>query len=99
MGIRPEHIRFQRNAEGRKETVRGKLYVIEPLGTEVIYDLEIGQKVVRVRAFEEQLQGLNVRMGQVINLEFPQDFIYLFDGETGKTVAQASFALAHGAHK
>ncbi len=94
LGIRPEHILLQPE-EKRKEKnlIGGKIYVVEPLGTESIYDIEVGNKVVRVRAITSQTRFLNTKMGHPAWLEFDPDRIYLFDSKTEETLAQAQFAL------
>jgi hypothetical protein len=70
---------------------------VEPLGTEVIYDVEIGKSIVRIKVFEEEAKRLAVNMGDSVLLEFPSESIYLFDKESEKTLAQAGFTLAEEA--
>ena len=95
LGIRPEHILLHPD-EKRKEKalIEGRIYVVEPLGTENIYDIEVGKAIVRVRTVAAQTRFLNSTMGQAAWLEFDADRIYLFDPKTEETLAQAQFALA-----
>jgi multiple sugar transport system ATP-binding protein len=98
LGIRPEHVRLCSGRQsGHDYCGEGKVYVVEPLGSEVIYDVEIGKSIVRIKVFEEEAKRLAVNMGDSVLLEFPSESIYLFDKESEKTLAQAGFALAEEA--
>ena len=97
LGIRPEHLRIHTGrANGTSNLVEGKIYIVEPLGTEVIYDVEIGDRVVRVKAMTDHVKDLVVDMGDSVRVEFPPNSFYLFDERTGETLAQAGFAMANG---
>ncbi len=94
LGIRPEHIRLHAGREKVPfDLIKGKVYVEEPLGTEVIYDIEIGDKVVRARALADQTRPLNLKMGSEVLVEFKADSIYLFNAQAESTILQAQFAL------
>ncbi len=94
LGIRPEHVRLHTAQGGTPfELIKGKIYVEEPLGTDVIYDIEIGDQIVRVRTLADQTKSLNLRMGDTALVEFKSDSIYLFDEQAESTVLQAQFAL------
>jgi multiple sugar transport system ATP-binding protein len=94
LGIRPEHILLHPEGKRKeKSLIEGKIYVVEPLGTESIYDIEVGNTVVRVRAITSQTRFLNTQMGHPAWLEFEPDRIYLFDSKTEEALAQAQFAL------
>jgi multiple sugar transport system ATP-binding protein len=94
LGIRPEHILLHpEENQKERDLIGGKIYVVEPLGTESIYDIEVGSKVVRVRAITSQTRFLDTQIGHPAWLEFASDRIYLFDSETGEALAQAQFAL------
>jgi len=94
MGIRPEHIRLHPNLTERSDRLgEGKVYVVEPLGSEVIYDVEIGNKVIRIKVSEQDAKRLSLQMGDTVFVEFPSDSIYLFDKNTEMTIAPASFTL------
>jgi multiple sugar transport system ATP-binding protein len=100
MGIRPEHIKLHPNrSEGSADSGEGKVYVVEPLGSEVIYDVEIGKKVVRIKATEQDAKRLSVAMGDRVFMEMPSDCIYLFDKKTENTIGQAGFTLDEGNRK
>ena len=100
MGIRPEHIMLHPHRNGGGADLwEGKVYVVEPLGSEVIYDVEIGKKVVRIKATEQDAKRLSVAMGDRVFMEMPSDCIYLFDKKTGNTIGQAGFTLDEGNRK
>lgn len=93
MGIRPEHVKLHlKRTAGQAHSGEGKVYVVEPLGSEVIYDVEIANKIVRIKVSEAEAKRLAVGMGDTVLVYFPSDSIYLFDKDTEKTVAQANFA-------
>ena len=95
LGIRPEHLRLRpAGANGTPNLVDGKIYIVEPLGTEIIFDVEIGDKVVRVKTMTDNVKDLAVDMGDPVRVEFPASSFYLFDDRTGETLAQAEFATA-----
>lgn len=94
LGIRPEHILLQPQQKSKeKDLVEGRIYVVEPLGTESIYDIEVGSQVVRVKALKAQTRFLNAQMGSPVWLEFDSDWLYLFDPETEETICQARFSI------
>ncbi len=96
LGIRPEHLKlYPAGASGVANLVPGKIYIVEPLGTEIIYDVEIGDRIVRVKALTDHVKDLKVDMGDPVGVEFPSTSFYLFDERTGKTLAQAQFATGH----
>ncbi len=93
LGIRPEHLRLHPcGSRDVENLVNGKIYIVEPLGTEVIYDVEIGDKVVRVKTMTDHVKDLVVDMGDPVCVEFPANSLYLFDERTEQTLAQAEFA-------
>jgi multiple sugar transport system ATP-binding protein len=99
-GVRPEHMRLHaRRRDGVANLVDGRIYVVEPLGTEIIYSVEVGDTIVRVKAMTEQMEEIDVDMGDPVVLEFPSETLYLFDEQTGGTVANAQFALAREVRK
>lgn len=93
LGIRPEHLRLHPHGDHvSTNLVDARVYIVEPLGTEVIYDMEIGDKVIRVKVLSDQAKLLGLKMGDIAHIEFRSDSIYLFDGRSEKTIMQAEFA-------
>jgi multiple sugar transport system ATP-binding protein len=87
MGVRPEHFEVgeQTDAFGR---VRSNVEVVEYLGNE---------ELLHVRADDQDVVAvvdadLRVRPGDVLDLIYPTDRIYLFDEESGETITEATVA-------
>jgi len=99
LGIRPEHIRIipTQKAKERKDLIPGEIWVYQPLGSEDIYDIKLGnEEIIKVRVPSEQSHYITREMGQKIFLEFSKERVYLFDRNTGKTLAQAIFTQKEG---
>ena len=93
LGIRPEHINLYPGEKQReKNLILGKIYVVEPLGAENIYDIEVGKAIVRVKMNASQSGMLNSSMGAAVGVEFDPERLYLFDPKTEETLTQAQFA-------
>ena len=77
LGFRPENARISGNPiEG---SIEGEVYVIEPLGSEVIIDLRVGDTIVKVKApISEELLKLK---GKVYILP-QEEKIHIFDART-----------------
>ncbi len=94
LGIRPEHIRMRAGAEAKaaRDLISGEVWVYQPLGSEDIYDIRLaGEEILKVRAPAEQARYVVHEMGQKTLLEFDKERMYLFDRDTGETLAQAQF--------
>jgi len=99
LGIRPDHIRIVPPEETRKkkDVISGEVWVYQPLGTEDIYDIRLGdQQIIKVRAPAEQARYVVHEMGKKTLLEFNKERIYLFDRDTGETLTQAQFTQNKG---
>jgi len=70
-GIRPEHIIVSKT---QNSGVQGEIYVVEPLGSEVIIDVKVGNSIMKVKSV--QFEG---SPGEKLWLEFPEKKIHLFD--------------------
>jgi ABC-type sugar transport system ATPase subunit len=75
-GIRPEDIRL-----GHGE-IRGEVYVVEPLGRDVLITLKMGEEIIKVLAPAD----LKLQTGEIAKLSFPPEKIHLFDNETGESL-------------
>jgi multiple sugar transport system ATP-binding protein len=87
MGVRPEHFDI---GEPNRETgsVRASVDVVEYLGNE---------ELLHIRADEQYLvavvdSNLRVRGGDVLDLVFTTDHMYLFDNETGESLTESALA-------
>jgi multiple sugar transport system ATP-binding protein len=85
LGVRPQHAKIHRGAQetNGRNVISGTVYVAEPLGTEQLVRVRVGQELVQVLAGDE----LQVDMDEPVSLEIPPDRFFLFDAETEKRVA------------
>jgi ABC-type sugar transport systems, ATPase components len=93
LGIRPEHMRVA-PAQSEAHPVGAALFSFEPTGPEDIVVAKAGEVELTVRTSASGMAGLPTREGAPLALGFDPRWIYLFDGETGKTVAQARASLS-----
>jgi len=73
LGIRPEDI-----AISEKGDVEGEVYVVEPLGSEQIVTIKLGEDLILVKA----PPTLDIEVSEKIKLSFNREKIHLFDGDT-----------------
>ncbi|NPA05289.1 MAG: ABC transporter ATP-binding protein [Crenarchaeota archaeon] len=85
LGMRPEHIKILKHPE--PGTFKGKVYVVEPLGSEQIVDVTIDGTVVKVKA----PPTLSLQPGETVYLK-PEDWkkVMVFDKKTGKALKGAT---------
>ncbi|WP_440009485.1 ABC transporter ATP-binding protein [Halomicrococcus sp. SG-WS-1] len=80
MGIRPEHIAIV--DESVENAVRTEVEVVEPMGELSYVYLTIGDATYTASVSGE----MRLSSGDVVDVEFPEDKIHLFDTETGEAV-------------
>lgn len=80
LGIRPEHMSVSR--EPVNGAIRTEVLLSEPLGSEVIVNVKIGETVVKVRA----PPGVRYDMGEKVYLVINWSKIHIFDRETEKAI-------------
>jgi ABC-type sugar transport system ATPase subunit len=81
LGARPQHMLIHRQGEiqdNGRNIVRGSVYITEPLGTELLVRVRVGNEMVQVMASDDFEVGLD----EEVMLEIPEDRIFLFDAET-----------------
>ena len=81
LGFRPEDCVV--DFEPAPNSIPGELYVVEPLGSEVILDVKVGDSLVKVKttSLEEALG-----VGRRVWIRVPPDRMYLFDRKTEESV-------------
>jgi len=84
MGIRPEHFEV-RDAGSSVGKVRANVDVVEFLGNEELLHLRANEQYI-VAVVDADLQ---VRPGDVLDLLYSVDDMYLFDAESGETLGEA----------
>lgn len=76
LGIRPESIIVSLTVT--PGAVPAKVYVMEQLGREILLDVKIGAQAMRAYVPSDT----QLRIGQDVWLQFPEEAIYLFDPAT-----------------
>jgi multiple sugar transport system ATP-binding protein len=68
----------------RKEGLVAKatVYVIEPLGSETIIDLAIGDNIIKART----LEVVDLKMGDEVWVGFDMERLHIFDKKTEKAI-------------
>jgi len=81
LGVRPEDTSLSRE-KNLQSSIEAKVYVTEPLGSEVIVDLRVGDNIVKVKAPPE----FTMNIGEKVWIGFNRDRIHLFDRKTEKAI-------------
>jgi ABC-type sugar transport system ATPase subunit len=92
LGMRPQHLRLAAAADRGEHVVHGRIYAVETLGSRAIFDIEIGDSVVRVMTSVDEARRHPFDNGAPVGFEIDPDFIYLFDTQTRRTAAYAEFS-------
>ncbi len=77
LGVRPEHIRIETTPV--PDSLRGELYVIQPLGSETLVLVRVGEHLVSVRLFGDEVLVLPEQLWLVP--DFSRAFFYDAEGE------------------
>jgi len=77
LGIRPEHILID-----EKEGIDTEIYVVEPLGREILVSAKLGDSMIKVLTSPP----FKANMGDRVRLSFNLDKIMLFDKKTEKSL-------------
>lgn len=83
LGIRPEHLKIINNIKEvpkNEVIIKGKVYVIEPLGSEFIVNVKVNDHIIKVKT----LQPPQLSSGEDIYLSFNTNNAYIFDANLGK---------------
>lgn len=83
IGIRPRDVVFVNDESFDGLTMRGEVSFTEMLGDDVIVDVRIGDKSIKVA---NTSSNHDLRIGKKVIVGFPYDKIHLFDAKTGKRV-------------
>lgn len=87
VGIRPEHIEiYDKPVEG---SVESKVYVVEPLGSEYLVDVKLGDVLIKVKT----LRGVKFKPGDSAYLVFDMKKVSIFDKETSKILTELTDAV------
>jgi multiple sugar transport system ATP-binding protein len=80
LGIRSEDLQLSADPEGG--ILQGEVYIREPLGDEIIYDVKLGEHVLRSKA----PPTLRLDVGQRVGLSPDQARLHLFDLKTEQAI-------------
>ncbi|MFO1067643.1 MAG: ABC transporter ATP-binding protein [Geminicoccaceae bacterium] len=93
LGIRPEHIAVGASP-GPALPIPAELYSFEPTGAENLYVLRAGACEVTTRTSTTESAHLGKSEGTQLAMRFDPSWLYLFDPDSGRTVAQAAGSRA-----
>ena len=81
LGVRAEDIFVREDAS--EETIPTEVYIVEPLGSENIIDLRIGDNILKVKT----LPTCQPDIGQTMHMWFDKDRMHVFDRNTEKALS------------
>ena len=81
LGIRPEDMKISRDRLERG--IEAEVYVVEPLGSELIADVKIGKHMIKIRTQE---LGFQPKMGDKVWITWNDKKIHVFDKRTEKVI-------------
>ncbi len=76
IGIRPEHIKIV--GKDTPGSIKTNVFVVEPLGTETIINVKLGDKICKIRLLGET----EYAPGETIHIMFPVDKMRIFNKHT-----------------
>jgi multiple sugar transport system ATP-binding protein len=88
LGIRPNRIDLADAGQaGAANVETGRVYAVETLGSETIFDVEIEHEIIRVWT-RSHAPGLSrYRVGDPIHVRVAPKAIFLFDARSGRAIA------------
>ncbi|HEX2017569.1 MAG TPA: ABC transporter ATP-binding protein [Aurantimonas sp.] len=89
LGIRPEHVALAASGDAA-HGIAAELYSFEPTGAENLYVLRAGGTEITTRNSTTETEHLGKKEGTGLAMRFDPNWIYLFDPEDGRTIAQAA---------
>lgn len=97
LGVRPQHLNVADATARGDDIIHGEIFAVETLGSRVIFDIELGGRVVRVMNSVDEAREVPNAIGAAISIRLNNDLFYLFDKSSGNTVLQANFTKAETA--
>ncbi|MCL5960495.1 MAG: ABC transporter ATP-binding protein [Chloroflexi bacterium] len=80
-GVRPEHIHVN-DSSGDGEWFKGQIYAVEPLGSETILDVKMGDAMIRAMVHA----AYQAQVGADVWVEFDRTKIHVLDKRTSSTI-------------
>jgi len=81
LGLRPENISVQKERM-LGELIKSEIYVIEPLGSELIIDLKVGDWIVKAKGAPD----FTAKIGDTAWIMFDKNKMHVFDKKTQETI-------------
>ena len=81
LGVRPENILVHKKRIPAAN-IEGEVYVLEPLGSEIILDLKVGENLIKAKTPPD----FRVNTGDRVWLSFDMNRIHVFDKKTEKAI-------------
>ena len=82
LGVRPKDVLVYSEVREKKNVIKARVEVIEPLGDETILNLKVGDYLIKAVVTPD----FKAEMGDELWVSFPEDKIYLFDKKTGNAL-------------
>ncbi len=83
LGIRPEDLRLATTSDPAEMTCEAVVDVVEPLGSEILLDVKVGQNVIVIRVDPTN----RVKVHEKIRLAFVPERIHFFDAQTEESLS------------
>ena len=81
LGLRPEDVSVQKERKPG-ELIESEIYVMEPLGSELIIDLKVGDWIVKAKSAPD----FTAKIGDTAWIMFDKKKMHVFDRKTQKTI-------------
>ena len=88
LGVRPEDAYIEKKRTP-SNLIEAEVYVTEPLGSEVIIDLKVGNNLIKARTTPDFV----ISMGEKVWIGFNEEKIHLFDKKTEKAIIMGTRIL------
>ena len=80
LGVRPEDVMLERGKT--KKGIEAQVYIMEPLGSEVIVDIKIGDNLLKAKASPD----FQASIGESVGMNFNMKKAHIFDKKTEKVI-------------
>lgn len=83
LGLRPEDLIISKEIGQNANYIPGEIYVVEPLGTETVVDVKVGEDLIKLK----EKAAFTANMGDKVKMVFEENRMHLFDKKTGEAIA------------
>ncbi|RBP18126.1 carbohydrate ABC transporter ATP-binding protein (CUT1 family) [Roseiarcus fermentans] len=100
IGLRPQHLAIAGNGaedgDERESGIGGTIYAVETLGSATVFDVSVGQTVIRVQANQDALPNRAFRINDPVRIRVDTRRLHLFDRESGRAAIHPSLSRESG---